>query len=111
RRTVGIAGEVREAADRGSDPPEPRARAMRTRLAERRDPEHDERWAHAGELGPAEVPALERSRSEVLRHDGGRCDEPANQRLALGLAQVARDGLFVTRPDEPPLGAVASSGG
>src|SRR3989475_6795343 len=49
--------------------------------------------------------------SEVLRHDGGRRDEPADQRLALGVAQVARNGLLVARLDEPPVGAAGATGG
>src|SRR2546425_163259 len=110
-RPIGIARDVREAADGGSDPPEPRALAMGARLAERRDPHHDERRPHAGELGPAEVPALERARAEVLRHDGGRRDEPADQRLPLGIAQVTRDGPLVARLDEPPVRAAGSTGG
>ena len=50
RRAIGIAGQIREAADGGGDPPEARTLTVRAGLAERRDAHHDERRPDPREL-------------------------------------------------------------
>jgi hypothetical protein len=47
------------------------------------------------------MPALQRARPEVLGDDVGGDGETLDERLALGGAQVAGDGLLVPRLDQP----------
>ena len=63
------------------------------------------RVARVDVLGP-EAPLLHRAGAEVLEHDVGGRGELGGDPLALGLAQVERDGALVAGQDRPPQRAV-----
>src|SRR5262245_17964094 len=99
RRAVGIAREVREAADGRRDATEARPFTLRSGLPEGRDTDHDQRGPYRRERVPAEVPALERAGAKVLVQDMRAGDETADQRLAHWTPQIAGDRLLVARFD------------
>ncbi len=108
-RTIGIARQIGEAADGPGDAPEAGTIAVRSGLPVRGHAHHDQRGPDGRQRVPSEVPPLEGARAEVLGDDRRAADETADQRLPLGIAQVARDRLLVARLDEPPVGVAPVS--
>src|SRR5829696_377278 len=66
------------------------------------DPNPDQTRVCLAEILVPQPPALQGAGPEVLDHDVGLGYEPPRQLLALGLAQVQRNGLLVTGDDRPP---------
>ena len=91
-----------DAAHRLGDRGEAGALGVRARLAVARDPGEDESRIRLAEALPAEIPLLERPRSEVLGQDVGLLDELEQQLLAPLRPEVERDALLVARLHRPP---------
>ena len=81
RRTIGIAGEMQQAAVADADAVETRPGRVRTVLAEHRDAHGDEARV---EIVRADVPLLERAGAKVLDEDVGGCREAPQEVLAFG---------------------------
>ena len=102
RRSVRLAVDVGEAADRLRDRAEPRARAHRAGLAVPRAAHDDEPGIDRVEDVRPEAPALERARPERFDEDVGIADELLQELSALGLAEVDRDEALVAVDERPP---------
>src|SRR3954468_258843 len=102
RRPVRKAGDVAHAAHRLADGGEARSLAVRAGLPIARDAHENELRILVRKHVPAEVPLLERARTEVLDHDMAIAREAACDRLPVGLPQVERDRLLVARLHVPP---------
>ena len=100
-RAIRVSRDVADAAHRARDATESRPPAARARLTEGRDPHHDQSRVRRGQRVVSEVPLLHGPRPEVLGEDVGAGGQPRDERLALGLAQVARDRFLVPALDQP----------
>src|SRR5690606_17992231 len=88
RRPVRVAGDVAQPAHGLTDDTEPGPLAVRAGLAVARDADHDQLRVDLAEPIPAEPPALQRARPEVLHQDVGGGDQAPRDLLPLRLAQV-----------------------
>ena len=106
RRTVGITGEVQQAAEGDAQAVEPGARGVRARLAEDADADVDQGRVQV--LG-SQAPFLHGAGPEVLDHHVGPGRQPLEQILALGVPKIAGDAApppAFHRPRQRVVGAV-----
>jgi hypothetical protein len=104
RRSVGLAGDRREAPHRLRERAEPGPSAVRPRLPIPRRPEQDQIRVTVRQTVVAKLPALERPRPEALDHDIGGGSKPAEGGLSVGCAEIECGGALVPPDDLPPHG-------
>ena len=95
RRAVGLPVQRCESAHRLGERAEARPAGIRPRLAEAAHPREHEPRIDGRELVPAEPPALQRPRPEVLEHDVGAFREPEEDSLPFGPGEIERDEALV----------------
>ena len=102
RRSVFLAGLVGQAGHRLGEGAEGAAFGVRPGLAESGDPQHHQGRVDLLQIVGPEAPFLQHPGPEVLDHHVGLGDQPAQDVLALGLAEVQGDGPLVPGDHLPP---------
>ena len=97
-----LPGLVGQAAHRLGEGAERAALRVRPGLPEAGDPEHHDGGVDLQQLIRSQAPFLQHPGAEVLDHHIGLGDQPAQNVLPLGFAEVQRDGPLVPGDHLPP---------